>query len=123
MGLRESQTAWGYADLSAKPKIIKKANPRVPLNCTQSHCAEWKNGTWPSIMGLSHQEWDWASPSPIILYLQSLLAQKGKGTAGGSKKKGKLQILDLEHAGSDDDDFDDGPGVMVAEAKHLESRG
>ncbi|KAJ7196628.1 hypothetical protein GGX14DRAFT_403089 [Mycena pura] len=37
-----------------------------PTQLTQSQCAEWKNGTGPSKMGLSHQKWDWASPSPIL---------------------------------------------------------
>ena len=56
----------GYADLSARPKIIKQANLRVPLYYTQSHFSEWKNGTWPSKMGLSHETWDCVSPSPIL---------------------------------------------------------
>src|ERR1700753_2508082 len=55
----------GYADLSARPRIIKQANLQVPLYCTQSHSAGWKNGTWPSKMGFSHQKWDCTSPSPI----------------------------------------------------------
>src|ERR1700753_4202960 len=57
----------GYADLSARPRSSNRQSCRVPLNCTQSHSAEWKNGTWPSKMGLSHQKWDCPSPSPIIL--------------------------------------------------------
>ncbi|KAJ7198948.1 hypothetical protein GGX14DRAFT_401574 [Mycena pura] len=61
-----SRARRGYADLSARLRIIKQANPRVPPSCTQSHSAEWNNGTWPSKMGLSHQKWDCASPSPII---------------------------------------------------------
>lgn len=34
--------------------------------------------------------------------------------------KGKIQIMDLDHAESDDDDFDEGLGEMEQEAKFLQ---
>ncbi|KAJ6613923.1 hypothetical protein B0H10DRAFT_2221770 [Mycena sp. CBHHK59/15] len=55
-------------------------------------------------------------------YLASLASKLGKGKAAPTKgrSKGKVQILDLDHAESGDDDFDEGlgdssvPGIMLA---------
>ncbi|KAJ7198939.1 hypothetical protein GGX14DRAFT_664525, partial [Mycena pura] len=54
-------------------------------------------------------------------YILSLRAQLNikKAPKGGRGKK-KIQILDLEHAGSDDDDFDEGLGIMEKESKFVE---
>lgn len=50
----------------------------------------------------------------------SLRAKLGLKSAGAKPKKGKLPMLDLEHAESGDDDFDDGLGIMDKEVKCLE---
>ncbi|KAJ7206579.1 hypothetical protein GGX14DRAFT_396964 [Mycena pura] len=115
----------GCTDVAVKPKLsyrLSTAGPRADA-ISISDETDWA-GCLEEVTAMEKLKKGVVVSVRIIVsdqYLQSLLAQKGKGTAGGSKKKGKLQILDLEHAGSDDDDFDDGPGVMVAEAKHLES--
>ncbi|KAJ7749085.1 hypothetical protein DFH07DRAFT_961929 [Mycena maculata] len=47
------------------------------------------------------------------IYMNSLCIILGTKTAGRKqKKKGKLPVLDLEHTGSGDDDFDDGLSIM-----------
>ena len=56
----------GLCGSLGKAEDHQTGQPRVPLNYTQSHSTDWKNGTRPSKMGLSHQKWDWASPSPIL---------------------------------------------------------
>ncbi|KAJ7099891.1 hypothetical protein B0H15DRAFT_770820, partial [Mycena belliarum] len=54
-------------------------------------------------------------------YLLSLRAKLGiKGTAPATKSKKKVPLLDLEHAQSDEDDFDEGLGIMETEKKFLE---
>ncbi|KAJ6629093.1 hypothetical protein B0H10DRAFT_2209028 [Mycena sp. CBHHK59/15] len=55
-------------------------------------------------------------------YLASLASKLGKGKAAPKKgrSKGKVQILDLDHAESGDDDFDEGLGGMEKESKFLE---
>ncbi|KAJ6614351.1 hypothetical protein B0H10DRAFT_2221362 [Mycena sp. CBHHK59/15] len=47
-------------------------------------------------------------------YLASLASKLGKGKAAPTKgrSKGKVQILDLDHAESGDDDFDEGLGAL-----------
>ncbi|KAF8133504.1 hypothetical protein K438DRAFT_1787644 [Mycena galopus ATCC 62051] len=56
----------------------------------------------------------------VDIYMNSLRAKLGLKSAGAKPKKGKLPILDLEHAGSGDDDFDEGLGIMDKEVKCLE---
>ncbi|KAJ7257256.1 hypothetical protein B0H12DRAFT_1015583, partial [Mycena haematopus] len=53
-------------------------------------------------------------------YMLSLRAQLNIKKAPKSGKKQKIQILDLEHAGSGDDDFDEGLGIMEKETKFVE---
>ncbi|KAJ7084107.1 hypothetical protein C8R44DRAFT_894251 [Mycena epipterygia] len=55
-------------------------------------------------------------------YIASLMAKLGKGKAAAGKTgcKFKVQILDLDHAESGDDDFDEGLGGMEKETKCLE---
>jgi hypothetical protein len=56
-----------------------------------------------------------------LQYLASLRAKLKIQVSGPKKGKSKqrIQILDLEHAGSRDDDFDDGLGIMEKEKKFL----
>src|SRR6201996_2031859 len=71
----------GLCGSLGKAEDHQTGQPRVPLNCTQSHSTNWKNGIRPSKMGLSHQKWDWASPSPIILvYTLVVVLQRRAGT-------------------------------------------
>ncbi|KAJ7767901.1 hypothetical protein DFH07DRAFT_736526 [Mycena maculata] len=53
-------------------------------------------------------------------YLASLRVKLGVTGAGKAGKSKKIVIMDLEHAGSGDDDFDEGVGILVKEGKHLE---
>ncbi|CAK5278990.1 unnamed protein product [Mycena citricolor] len=55
-------------------------------------------------------------------YLESLRAKLGtkSTTTVGNKKRKGLLLLDLDHAGSGDDDFDEGLGSMDREHKFLE---
>src|ERR1700761_2779183 len=49
----------------------------------------------------------------------SLCARRGRGRGAVGKAK-KIQILDLDHAGSGDDDFDPDLGIMAKETKFVE---
>ncbi|KAJ7230137.1 hypothetical protein GGX14DRAFT_507989 [Mycena pura] len=55
-------------------------------------------------------------------YMASLRATRGGRRGAGSKGKSKQPppLLDLEHAESGDDDFDDGLGIMEKETKSLQ---
>ncbi|KAJ7089151.1 hypothetical protein C8R44DRAFT_892529 [Mycena epipterygia] len=74
---------------------------------------------------------EWAKKAGTIIavhivvseqYIASLMAKLGKGKAAAGKtgRKFKVQILDLDHAESGDDDFDEGLGGMEKETKCLE---
>ncbi|KAJ7611956.1 hypothetical protein B0H17DRAFT_1153468 [Mycena rosella] len=53
-------------------------------------------------------------------YLASVAAKSGKNKAPTAKKGKKAPILDLDHAGTDDDDFDEDLGGMEKETKFME---
>ncbi|KAF8185362.1 hypothetical protein K438DRAFT_1766005 [Mycena galopus ATCC 62051] len=53
-------------------------------------------------------------------YLSSLSAKRGKTEPVGKGRNKKAPMLDLDHAESGDDDFDDGLGTMDQEIKSME---
>ncbi|KAJ7662387.1 hypothetical protein B0H17DRAFT_1093638 [Mycena rosella] len=114
----------GCTDVSIKPKLSYKLSTASPKAAAISLSTEtdWE-GCLDEVTTVERNKKGNVSVSVHIIvseqYLVSLLANKGK-TLPSRKKQGKLQILDLEHAGSDDDDFDDGVGIMAKEAKHME---
>ncbi|KAJ7669699.1 hypothetical protein B0H17DRAFT_1142039 [Mycena rosella] len=55
----------------------------------------------------------------IDQYLASVAAKSGKNKAPTAKKGKKAPILDLDHAATDDDDFDEDLGGMEKETKFM----
>ncbi|KAJ7487162.1 hypothetical protein FB451DRAFT_1392007 [Mycena latifolia] len=114
----------GCNDVAVKPKLSYKlptsTNKAAAINLSTE--TDWE-GCLEEVTAVEFKKRSTIVVSVRIIvteqYLASLLANKGKSSTI-SKKKGKIQILDLEHAGSGDDDFDDGVGIMGKEAGHVE---
>ncbi|KAJ7189360.1 hypothetical protein GGX14DRAFT_383315, partial [Mycena pura] len=114
----------GCADVVKKPVLTYKLSnttksaEAVSLTCDD----DWK-GCLDEVSDAEGDKKKLISVKIIVTdqYIASLRAKLKinlSGTTKGKGKKGaKMQILDLEHAGSGDDDFDDGLGIMEKEKK------
>ncbi|KAJ7661284.1 hypothetical protein DFH06DRAFT_1471807 [Mycena polygramma] len=100
-------TTIGCADVPVKPVLSYRLS-NAPAKAASINLTSEKD--WEGCLAVTEQ------------YLMSLRAKSGKGRGGVAKGKGKakMPILDLEHAGSGDDDFDDGLGIMEKETKCYE---
>ncbi|KAJ7438981.1 hypothetical protein FB451DRAFT_1378089 [Mycena latifolia] len=113
----------GCTDVAVKPKLsYKLSNAVAKADAVSLYTEDDWEGCLEDVMAAEKTKKANTGISVRInvteQYMSSLLAMKGKH--GASKKKGKVQILDLEHAGSGDDDFDEGTGIMGTESKHFE---
>ncbi|KAJ7141515.1 hypothetical protein C8R46DRAFT_1233643 [Mycena filopes] len=117
----------GCADLAKKPALsykLSNATVRAPaINLTSD--ADW-DGCLEEVTDAERKKKAKISVSILVTeqYMALLRAKLNLNSVGAPQKgkKGgrKLPILDLEHAGSGDDDFDEGLGIMEKESKFLE---
>ncbi|KAF8185347.1 hypothetical protein K438DRAFT_1765993 [Mycena galopus ATCC 62051] len=108
----------GCADFAKKPTLsykLSNATVKAPaINLTSE--TDWE--------GCLEEVADAELKKKVkISYMASLRAKLKLNSVGvpqKGKKARKMPILDLEHASSGDDDFDDGVGIMEKESKFLE---
>ncbi|KAJ7661962.1 hypothetical protein DFH06DRAFT_362923 [Mycena polygramma] len=114
----------GCADLARKPVLTYKLatsagkDPAMSL----STVADWEGCLWDVRQAENAKKAGTVISVMILVtqqYLDSVKAKKGKTPATKGRNK-KLPILDLDHAESGDDDFDEGLGTMEHETKCLE---
>ncbi|KAJ7939532.1 hypothetical protein B0H13DRAFT_2300810 [Mycena leptocephala] len=110
----------GCADIPKKPLLsCKLSNAAVKAPAINLGSAKDWEGCLEDMTGVQKKKKIQVSVSIIVTdqYMVSLRAKLGLNDLGAvhKGKSKKLLILDLEHAGSGDDDFDDGLGIMEKE--------
>ncbi|KAJ7210188.1 hypothetical protein GGX14DRAFT_394983 [Mycena pura] len=114
----------GCADLKLKPALRFKLSSwtaKVPaLNLGK--VSDWDGCLDDVSAAEKHSKGKQPVSVTILVTEQYMLSLRTKLNLvkGAGKKKSKPVILDLEHAGSGDDDFDEGLGTMADEANKLE---
>ncbi|KAJ7936287.1 hypothetical protein B0H13DRAFT_2304004 [Mycena leptocephala] len=113
----------GCADIPKKPLLsCKLSNAAVKAPAINLGSAKDWEGCLEDMTGVQKKKKIQVSVSIIVTdqYMVSLRAKIGLNNLGAvhKGKSKKLLILDLEHASSGDDDFDDGLGIMEKETNY-----
>ncbi|KAJ7737416.1 hypothetical protein DFH07DRAFT_966471 [Mycena maculata] len=115
----------GCADVGKKPALTYKlSNALKSTQATSLRSEDDWTGCLDEVTSAEGEKKKSISVNIFVTdqYLASLRAKLGVKASGTTKGKGKgkkLLILDLEHAESGDDDFDDGVGIMEKEKNFL----
>ncbi|KAJ7747655.1 hypothetical protein DFH07DRAFT_747736 [Mycena maculata] len=117
-------TTIGCADVGKKPKLSYKLATATAKEAVISLASvtDWE-GLVAEVTAAEKKKKSSVAANILVTeqYMLSLRAQLNiKKAPTGNKRGKKIQILDLEHAGSGDDDFDEGLGIMEKESKFVE---